>query len=76
MALGLLDREAKLLGLDAETRNRMERPVSAPHRGTVFDLLAQVEPLSAEMLKQIQDLDPIEKPDHAKRADGSGPLDD
>ena len=59
MALGLLDREAKLLGLDVETRNRMERPVSAPHRGTVFDLLAQVEPLSAEMLKQIQDLDPI-----------------
>jgi hypothetical protein len=76
MALGLLDREAKLLGLDVETRNRMERPVSAPHRGTVFDLLAQVEPLSAEMLNQIQDLDPIEKPDHAKGADGPGPVDD
>jgi hypothetical protein len=76
MALDLMEREAKLLGLDAEMRNHVERPVSAPHRGTVFDLLAQVEPLSVKMLKQIQELDPIKKPDHAKGADGPGPVDD
>jgi hypothetical protein len=40
------------------------------------DLLAQVEALSAEMLKQIQELDPIEKPDHAKSADAPGSVDD
>jgi hypothetical protein len=74
--LDLMEREAKLLGLDAEMRNHVERPVSAPHRGTVFDLLAQVEPLSVKMLKQIQELDPIKKPDHAKGADGPGPVDD
>jgi len=28
------------------------------------------------MLKQIQDLDPIEKPDHAKSADDPDPVDD
>jgi hypothetical protein len=61
MMLDLMEREARLLRLDAEMRNRVTRPVSAPHRGTVFDLLAQVEPLSAEMLKQIQELDPIAK---------------
>jgi len=66
MALDLMEREAKLLGLDAKTRERMERPESTPHRGTVFDLLAHVEPLSAEMLKQIQELDPIEKPDRKR----------
>jgi len=32
MALDLMEREAKLLGLDAETRNRMER---APERTQV-----------------------------------------
>jgi hypothetical protein len=32
--------------------------------------------LSVEMLKQIQDLDPIEKPDHAKSADDPDPVDD
>jgi hypothetical protein len=35
-------------------------------------MLAQVEPLSAEILKQIQDLDPIEKPDHRERGDDPG----
>jgi hypothetical protein len=76
MALDLIEREAKLLGLDAEMRNHVERPVSAPHRGTVFDLLASVEPLSAEMLKQIQELDPIVKPYHAKSVDDPDPVDD
>ena len=66
--LALLEREAKPLGLDAETRNTVEPPDSAPDRGTVFNLLAQVEPLSAEMLKQIHELDPIEKPERCQRS--------
>jgi hypothetical protein len=78
MVLGLLEREAKLLSLDAPPRiaNIEEATGSGPGQGTVFELLARVEPLSAEMLKQIQELDPIEKPDHAKSADGPGPVDD
>ena len=77
MVLGLLEREAKLLGLDSEMQNHLERRDGAPDdRGAVFNLRARVEPLSAAMLKQIQELHPIEKPDHAKSAGGLGPVDD
>jgi hypothetical protein len=77
MALDLMEREAKLLGLDAEMRNRMERPPGRTQvQPTVWSLLAKVGPSDLETLKRIQELDPIEKPDHAKDADGPGPVDD
>jgi hypothetical protein len=51
------------LGLDAEMRNRMERPPGRTQvQPTVWNLLAKVGPSDLETLKQIQELDPIEKP--------------
>ena len=76
MALDLMEREAKLLGLDAEMRNHVERPERSQVQPTIWSLLAQAEPTDLETLKQIQDLDPIEKPHHAKSADDPGPVDD
>jgi hypothetical protein len=62
MALDLMEREAKLLGLDAEMRNHVEPP---PNRSqvqpTIWNLLAQAPRTDLETLKRIQELDPIEK---------------
>jgi len=54
----LEERTAKLLGLDAEYR--MKRRNGS--RLTAPQLLARAEPLDLEMLKLIQELDPIKKP--------------
>ena len=63
--------------LDAEMRNQMEPP---PDRGqvqpTTWSLLARAGPTDLETLKRIQELDPIQKPEPAKTADGPGPVDD
>jgi hypothetical protein len=75
MALGLLDREAKLLGLAAETRNRMERPPGRTQvQPTVRNLLAKVGPSDLETLKRIQELDPIEDPTAPKNLERAGPV--
>jgi len=75
MMLDLMEREAKLLGLDAATRNRMERPDHSrvqPERTqvepTIWSLLAQAEPTDVETIKRIQELDPIEKPERYRRS--------
>lgn len=66
MALDLMEREAKLLGLDAEMRNCMERlPERTQVQPTAWGLLAQTPPTDLETVMRIQELDPIEKPDHA-----------
>jgi hypothetical protein len=62
MVLDLMEREAKLLGLDASPRTaNIEEATGSGDRGTVFDLLARIESMSMELLKQIQELDPPEK---------------
>ena len=66
MMLDLMEREAKLLGLDAATRNRIERPDRIQVQPTLWNLLAQAGPTDVETIKRIQELDPIEKPDDAK----------
>ena len=58
MMLDLMEREAKLLGLDAATRNRMERPDRSQVQPTVWSLLAQAPPTDLETLKRIPELDP------------------
>jgi hypothetical protein len=67
IASDLMERETKLLGLDAETRNHVKLP---PERSqvqpTVWSLLAKVGPSDLETLKRIQELDPIERPDNSK----------
>ncbi len=55
----LEEREAKLLGLDAEYRVARR---SNGSRLTATQLLARAEPFDLEMLKRIQELDPIVKP--------------
>lgn len=63
IALDLMEREAKLLGLDAKTRSRGEPPPDRSHaQPTVWSLVAQVGPTDLETLKRIQELDPIQKP--------------
>jgi hypothetical protein len=70
MALDLMEREAKLLNLDAKTRNRIEpTPERSQVQPTIWNLLAQAPPTDLETLKRIQELDPIAKPDHAKSGD-------
>jgi hypothetical protein len=77
MALGLMEREAKLLGLDAEMRNHHKPPPDRSQvQPTVWSLIAKAEPTDLETLKRIQELDPIEKPHYAKSADDPGPVDD
>jgi hypothetical protein len=66
MALDLIERETKLLGLDAATRNRIEWPDHSQVEPTVWNLLAQAPPTELETLRRIQELDPIEKPGCAK----------
>jgi hypothetical protein len=74
MALELMEREAKLLGLDAATRNRIERSPERSHvQPTVWSLLAQAGPTDLETIRRIQELDPIQKPDQAKNPRGATP---
>jgi len=56
----LEERTAKLLGLDAEYR--MKRLSGSAARLAATQLLARAEPLDLELLKRIQELDPIKKP--------------
>jgi hypothetical protein len=65
IARELMEREAKLLGLDAETRNRMECLDRSQVQPTVWNLLSQVGPTDLETIERIQELAPIKKPDHA-----------
>jgi hypothetical protein len=55
----LEEREAKLLGLDAEYR--VARRCNGS-RLTATQLLARAEPFDLELLKRIQELDPILRP--------------
>ena len=71
-----MEREAKLLGLDVETRNRVERSHQIQVQPMVWSLLAEAAPTDLETIKRIQELDPIEEPDYAKSADDPGPVDD
>jgi hypothetical protein len=58
--LKLEERTAKLLGLDAAYRiNRLNGSAA---RLAATQLLARAEPLDMELLRQIQELDPIVKP--------------
>jgi len=68
MMLDLMEREAKLLGLDAATRNRIERPDRIQVQPTLWNLLAQAGPTDVETIKRIQELDPIEKPERYRRS--------
>jgi len=61
----LEEREAKLLGLDAEYR--VKRLNGSAARLAATQLLARAEPLDLELLKQIQALDPIKKPDQGQQ---------
>jgi hypothetical protein len=77
MALDLMEREAKLLGLDAEVRNHVEPPSDRSQvQQTVWSLIAKAEPTDLETIRRIQEADPIEKLDHAKGVDDPGPVDD
>jgi predicted transcriptional regulator len=58
--LKLEERTAKLLGLDAEYRIKRRNGSAVGLAAT--QLLARAEPLDLELLKQIQELDPIVKP--------------
>jgi hypothetical protein len=67
MMLELIKRQARLLGLDAKRWNHAEpSPEHAQVKPTVWDLLAHSEPTDLETIRRIQELDPIEKPEHAK----------
>jgi hypothetical protein len=72
-----MEREAKLLGLDAKNRNHPAPPGPPPGSSqlqpTVWSLLAQAEPTDLETIKRIQELDPIQKPDQAKNPRGATP---
>jgi hypothetical protein len=77
MMRDLMEREAKLLGLDAKTRNHAEPPPDRSHvQPTIWNLLAQAPSIDLETPKRIQELDPIEKPGTAKSVDVPGSADD
>ena len=77
MMRDLMEREAKLLCLDAKTRNHAEPPPDRRHvQPTIWNLLAQAPSIDLETPKRIQELDPIEKPGTAKSVDGPGSADD
>jgi hypothetical protein len=66
MALRLMEREAKLLGLD-EAQKRIERsPERTQVQPTTWGLFAQAPPTHLKTIKRIRELDPIEKPERAK----------
>jgi predicted transcriptional regulator len=66
-AVHVMERQAKLLGLDAAMRNRKEPSPDLSHvQPTIWNVLAQAGPTDLETIKRIQELDPIEKPDDAK----------
>jgi hypothetical protein len=55
MMRDLIEREAKLLGLDAKTPNHAEPPPDRSHvRPTIWNLLAQAPPTGLETPKRIQ----------------------
>jgi hypothetical protein len=66
IALELMEREAKLLGLDAKNGNHPAPPGPPPDSSqlqpTVWSLLAQAAPTDQALIERIQELDPIEKP--------------
>jgi hypothetical protein len=66
-AVRISERRAKLLGLDAPNTHRITGPGDGPVQ--IMSLLAQVPPMDVEMLKRIQELEPIEKPAGADAID-------
>jgi hypothetical protein len=62
-AVHVMERQAKVLGLDKETWSHVEPPAERRQlEPTVWNVLAQAPPTDLETLKRIQELDPIEKP--------------
>jgi hypothetical protein len=59
-AVRISERRAKLLGLDAPNTHRITGPGDGPVQ--IMNLLAHVPLVDVEMLKRIQELDPIQKP--------------
>jgi hypothetical protein len=58
----LLDLEAKLLDLDAKTWAYAEPPPDRSHvQPTIWSLLAQAGPTDLETIKQIKELDPVDR---------------
>jgi hypothetical protein len=68
-AVDVMERQAKLLGLDAGTGSHVLPPAERRQpEPTVWDVLAQAPPTDLETIKRIQELDPVEKPDHVKES--------
>jgi hypothetical protein len=59
-AVRISERRAKLLGLDAPNTHRITGPDNWPVQ--IMNLLAHEPPIDIEMIKRIQDLEPIVKP--------------
>ena len=74
MVLGLMEREVKLLGLDSEMRNHVERRGGPDDRGTVLICARGLSPQRGNA-EADPGTPPIEKPDHAKSSGGPGPID-
>jgi hypothetical protein len=73
MALELMEREAKLLGLDAKTRKHMEPTADRSQvQPTVWSFFAQAAPTDLALIKRIQELDPIEKPERTEEPRNGG----
>jgi hypothetical protein len=66
-AVRISERRAKLLGLDKPTTHRITGVADGPVQ--IMNLLAHVPPVNVEMLKRIQELEPIEKPAGADAVD-------
>jgi len=62
-AVRISERRAKLLGLDAPNTHRITGPGDGPVQ--IMSLLAHVPPMDVEMLRRIQELEPIQKPAEA-----------
>jgi hypothetical protein len=59
-AVRISERRAKLLGLDAPNTHRITGANDGPVQ--IMNLLARVPPIDLEMIRRIQELEPIEKP--------------
>jgi hypothetical protein len=66
-AVRISERRAKLFGLDAPNTHRITGPDDGPVQ--IMSLFAHVPPVDVEMLKRIQELEPIQKPAGADAVD-------
>jgi hypothetical protein len=66
-AVRISERRAKLLGLDAPNTHRITGAADGPVQ--VMNLLAHVPLVDVEMLRRIQELEPIQKPAGADTVD-------